>query len=123
VGNRVKWRAEALDDTRNTQVLNMSQTGVGTYSAKIPLLGKDRLLIQFTDTADGNNKTVYWRRGYPAEFLLDQQSSSQLVDLEQESMESIRENTASGIVEKDRLPLFAFLALISSIVGILLRRI
>ena len=121
--NRVKWRAEALDDTRNTQVLDMSQTGVGTYSAKIPLLGKDRLLIQFTDAADGNNKTVYWRRGYPAEFLLDQQSDSQLIELEEASMETIRENTASGVVEKDRLPLFAFLALISSIIGILLRRI
>ena len=121
--NRVKWRAEALDESRNVQVLKLAQTGVGTYSAKIPLIGKDRLLIQLTDTADGNNKTVYWRRGYPAEFLLDQKADSELMDLAEDSMEEIRQNMTNGIVEKDKLALFAFLALILSITGILLRRI
>ena len=104
-------------------MLKLAQTGVGTYSAKIPLIGKDRLLIQLTDTADGNNKTVYWRRGYPAEFLLDQKADSELMDLAEDSMEEIRQNMTNGIVEKDKLALFAFLALILSITGILFRRI
>ena len=121
--NRVKWRAEALDGSKDNQVLKVEQTGVGIYTTKITLTGKDQLLIQLSDSEDGNSKTVYWRRGYPEEFLLNQQMDAGLVDLEEDSMADIRQNVGAGIVEKDRLALFAFLALILAITGIFLRRV
>jgi len=121
--NRVQWSAESLDKLGKVSPVTFSQTGIGSYSAKLSLVGKERLVVQIRDEADGKNKTFYWQRDYPAEFQLNNEEDPALLDVQQVSMNDVRVSSSNSVVEKDRLPWFVFSALVLAILGIVLRRV
>lgn len=121
--NRVKWKTAILDGSQKKEPLLLTQAGIGRYTTTIPLTGKERIIAQFSDSADGTNKTFLWQRSYPEEFQLNTITHPELVKIEVTNMDTLREISIQGVVEKDRLPWFAFGAIGIAILGILLRRV
>lgn len=121
--NNVQWNAKVVGENGKPETLAVEQTGIGGYAATISLKGKEKVQVVLRDTADGRNRTIYWQRPYPAEFQLSDTASTELDKYAGEDLEQVRQNIATGVVEKDRLPWFAFAGVTLAIMSIFARRI
>lgn len=121
--NQVNWNAASLDDQKKVTPISLSQTGVGTYTTKIPLTGIKRLTVQIRDTADGRLCTHSWNRPYPAEFQLNSTLPEALSQVEKSDLSSLTMGVDQSVVEKDRQSWFAYLAIVLAIGSIVTRRI
>ncbi|MBN2785298.1 MAG: VWA domain-containing protein, partial [Pontiellaceae bacterium] len=121
--NRVDWQATGLFEFGGTENIELKQTGLGRYESFLPMSEKRNCSIQLLDKASGSARSVSWRRDYPDEYRLSSDVPDAL-----EAVPSLDPETVlarNGTVRR-YLParhVFVFLAMLTSILGILFRRL
>lgn len=121
--NHIAWNAEALDQDGLSVPLVLHQTGLGKYSGELDLQGKESLALRLHDTDNNKVKTLYWQRPYPAEYQLGSRIPEVLKKLPTLLPADIRNHLRPHYLHKNLTPVFALLALVFLLAGIILRRI
>jgi hypothetical protein len=119
----IRWDAESTNSYGRQAEIEISETGLGRYSAAVPLKDERQLTLRLHDRDFDVLKALHWRRPYPAEYGLAQSTPPALKQLSEFAPSAIYADLQP---EPQRKPVthyayFASLALLLS--GILLRRV
>jgi hypothetical protein len=121
--NAIRWDAEVTNSINQQSAVEVAESGLGRYSAAIPLKDEQQLMLRLNDRDFDVLKALHWQRPYPAEYTLASKPSESFLQLAQFEPGAIRQGLLSVPQQK---PVSHYLYLMSLgllIAGTLLRRL
>ena len=119
----VDWNLTQLDEQGKTTVVPVSETGLGKYSAKIPLADRKQLTIRLRDPASDKIRVLHYDRPYPREYGLESSPPDSISALASIEPSSIRSDVQPQPIRRSVAHWFYISALGCLLVSTLLRRI
>ncbi len=117
------WDAETLDANGKRTPVTITPTGLGRYTATVPVAGQDRLTLRVRDTIHDKSEVLHYTAPCPAEYRLTSTVPPALSSLPPWSPATLRENLHPVFTRKSLSPLLSLLALTAALAGLVLRRI
>ena len=121
--NTDAWDWVALDADGQRIELSPRQTGLGRYTAEVPLEDRTNLGIRLHDTARDRFRTATWVRGYPEEYRLSRAPADAVAALPGIAPRGIRDNIDQRAVSRDASAPFILSAMGLFLAGLVLRRV
>jgi Ca-activated chloride channel family protein len=121
--NGIKWDAALLDAGALGRQVEVREVGLGRYEATVPLAGRTSASLRIRD-ADSDKMTVlHWRRPYPNEYRLAQETPPAVAALAAASTHSIVDGI-KPVQRRESVAHFAYFSALACMLGsILLRRV
>ncbi len=118
----IGWEAEAFDENGEERKVEVVETGLGTYSAKVSSEGAERLALRLHDSTYGKLKTIQWTRDYPAEYRFNSKEAKELSEIPQMKPEEIRDGIEAVKVRTSAIPWFSSAAIAFLLASVVRRR-
>jgi Mg-chelatase subunit ChlD len=119
----IGWGGTAAFEMGGTSSVEIKETGFGRYEAFLPMSEKRNGSMKLVDKESGAGRTVGWRQDYPAEYRLSSEVPESLAAVPAFDPEAVLQRDGVAFTYRPAYPLFIFLAMAFSIVGILFRRL
>lgn len=119
----LKWDARAVDANGKEVPVAVRETGLGRYTADVPLEGQEKLSLRLRDTDRNKLKVLSWTRPAPAEYRLGREAPASVTALPPFSPAEIRKNLTPVTTRQSLDPWCYGLALLSALGSVVLRRI
>lgn len=121
--SKVNWELTTLNSLGELTSVEVTETGLGNYSAVIPVGQQETLSASLRDRDSDKLKVLHYDRPYPAEYSLQDRTLPELASLARFSTEKIRADISPLPVRKPVVHWFYAFALVSFLIGNLIRRI
>ncbi len=119
----IDWELAAIDDQGQPEAVPVRETGLGSYSASIPLAGKEKLSVRLRDRAGEQMQVLHYDRPYPAEYNLSRSLPESVAVLPPYSASEIRAGIVPERTRESIAHWFCWGALASLLLAGLFRRI
>ncbi len=119
----VVWDAQVLDSNGGMKPVEIAETGLGRYIARIPTGVSKRLTLRLRDAEADKTKVLHFHAPYPAEYRLQSDLPEPIAALPEFDPGKIREGIQPISERQPVASWFAIAALGCLLGGILLRRI
>ncbi|VGO16039.1 hypothetical protein PDESU_04629 [Pontiella desulfatans] len=119
----IGWDGTGAFEMGGTSSVEIRETGFGRYEAFLPMSEKRNCSLHLVDKDSGAARTVGWRRDYPDEYRLSSDVPESLANIPAFDSETILDRDGVAFTYRPAYPLFIFLAMGASILGILFRRV
>jgi Mg-chelatase subunit ChlD len=119
----INWNAQVLDENGNTSDVKIRETGLGRYEARVPIGNSKHLSLRLHDKDHDKLEVKHYHAPYPAEYRLQSKAPESLLALTGYKPDQI----VAGLKPAEQLkPIghwFAWSALLSLLLGVMLRRV
>lgn len=119
----IEWDASIHNENGKMIPLQIEETGLGKYRAKIPVGSAGDLTIRLHDRVSDKLKVIQYTAEYPKEYRLSKEIPEAIAALGSFSPALIRDNLTPAGSHRPILHWFVFAGMISLFSGMLLRRI
>jgi len=114
---------QVLDDTGKTRASEVMQVGLGRYVTHIPLEKRQRTTIRVYDEVRDKLRVLHYHQPYDSEYQLAAEMDSNLASLPTFSAGNLRDDLVDVNRHQHVSFVFVFLAILSMLTGLLLRRL
>lgn len=119
----LKWDAQAVDPSGKEIPVTVRETGLGKYTAEVPLAGQEKLTLRLRDIERNKLKILSWTRPSPSEYRLGREAPAAITSLPVFIPSEIRQNLSPVTTRQSLDPWCYGLALASALASLALRRI
>ncbi len=121
--SKVPWELSTLNDSGVTESYEVLETGLGQYTASVPLGQAESLALRLRDPDSDKTKVLHYDRPYPREYLLSRKANPQIAALPGMSAAEMRSDLVPISLRRSIVHWFYFAALAFLLVGNFIRRI
>lgn len=121
--NNIKWDARAVDENGAESPVTVQESGLGRYTASVPLAGKQKLTVRLRDTDNNKLKVLHYNRPSPGEYRLGQSVPPVLAAAPAFSPETVKDNITPVETRRSIESWCYFMALGCALGSIVLRRV
>ena len=119
----INWNAQVLDENGTTQDVKVRETGLGRYEARVPLGNRKHLSLRLHDKDHDKLEVKHYHAPYPAEYRLQSKAPEALLALTGYTPDQITAGLKPAEQLKPITHWFAWTALLSLLLGVMLRRV
>lgn len=119
----IDWESASTNEIGKQNEVIIREVGLGRYTAKIPLADVERVDLRVHDRDFDKLKVLHWRRPYPAEYSLAAEPPQVIGQLQEFTVESVRDDMTQVPQRKPMAHYAYFAALASLLTGLILRRV
>lgn len=121
--NNIKWDARAVDENGAESPVTVQESGLGRYTAAVPLAGKQKLTVRLRDTDNNKLKVLHYNRPSPGEYRLGQSVPPVLATAPAFSPATVKDNITPVETRRSIESWCYFMALGCALGSIVLRRV
>ncbi|MEM7782689.1 MAG: VWA domain-containing protein [Planctomycetota bacterium] len=119
----VPWELTVLDEQGKSVSMPVEEIGIGKYESEIEIENQRQLSVQLRDAETDRSRTIHFDSRYPKEYQLATDAAECMSELATIEPESIRDDIEPQSKRQLVVHWFYFAALVSLLIGNLLRRV